>query len=70
MYSDLVAKLKKYDDTILVAINKFSLRATFPVVLWISTDDSISTPAVGFDPEVISFIYKLGANVDIDTYRN
>ncbi|WP_295750204.1 DUF4279 domain-containing protein [Undibacterium sp.] len=70
MSSDLVGKLKKCENNILVAINTLGLEATFQVVLWISTDDSISTPAIGFEPEVISFIHKIGASVDIDTYRN
>lgn len=70
MSSNLVDTLKKYEDNILVAIKMLGLKAKFQVVLWISTDDSISTPAIGFEPEVISFIHKLGAYVDIDTYRN
>ena len=70
MSSDLVGKLKKCENNILVAINTLGLEATFQVVLWISTDDSISTPAIGFKPEVILFIHKIGASVDIDTYRN
>lgn len=70
MSSDLVDMLTKYEGNILVAIKTLGLSATFQVVLWISTDDSVSTPAIGFEPEVISFIHKLGASVDIDTYRN
>lgn len=70
MSSNLVDTLKKYEDNILIAIKTLGLKAKFQVVLWVSTDDSISTPAIGFEPEVISFIHKLGAYVDIDTYRN
>ena len=38
------------------------------MVLEISSDDAISTPIIGFDPEVVGFLGNIGANIDIDSY--
>ena len=39
------------------------------VVLTISQDERMSTPAIGFSKAVISFLASVGASIDIDTYR-
>jgi len=39
------------------------------VVLTVTPDDSKSTPAIGFESEVIAFVHKVVATIDIDTYR-
>jgi len=39
------------------------------VVLRITLDETKSTPAIGFDSRVISFLNRVGASIDIDTYR-
>jgi hypothetical protein len=46
-----------------------SLEATMQVVLTISPDDSLSTPAIGFSKESIQFLASVGASIDVDTYR-
>jgi len=51
-------------------VQEHNLHAVLEVVLWISMNDSLSTPAIGFDRKVIEFLYKTGAVIDIDTYRN
>lgn len=66
----LVAKLAPYKADIARAKRTFDLDAVLEVVLWISTDESVSTPAIGFEPDVISFLSDIGASIDIDTYRN
>jgi hypothetical protein len=38
------------------------------VVLTITPDDSVPTPAVGFDSTVISFLNEVGASIDVDIY--
>jgi len=70
MSSALVERLAPYSQRIIRAKQQLKLDAVLEVVLWISTDDSISTPAIGFTPEVVSFLNSVGASIDIDTYRN
>jgi hypothetical protein len=33
-------------------------------------NDEISSPAIGFEQNVIQFLSKVGASIDIDTYKN
>lgn len=68
MSSELVNKLKPYSSKIVEAKGKFDLDLVLQVVLWISTDETISTPAIGFESDVIQFLNKVGATIDIDTY--
>lgn len=68
MASSLVAALVPYADNILKAKNDFHLDAVLEVVLTITTEDSKSTPAIGFDSDVIAFLHKVNATIDIDTY--
>lgn len=68
--SSLIAKIAPYKAELVRAKRALGLDAVLEVVLWISTDESISTPAIGFDSEVISFLSDIGASIDVDTYRN
>jgi hypothetical protein len=68
MSSELVSKLKPVSSKIVEAKEKFNLELVLQVVLWISTDETISTPAIGFESDVIDFLDKVGATIDIDTY--
>jgi len=70
MASEVVSKLSHLKDEINDIKSKLDLEAELQVVLWITTDDSVSTPAIGFDIDVIDFLSSVGANIDIDTYRN
>ncbi len=70
MSSALVALLAPYATKIASTRRELGLEAVLEVVLWISTDDSKPTPAVGFDQAVISFVHSVGAKIDVDTYRN
>jgi len=66
----VVAQVKPHAERIAVAMNQLQLQAVLQVVLWITMDESKSTPAIGFEPEVIAFLSTLGASIDIDTHRN
>ena len=46
------------------------VEAVLEVVLWITMDETKSTPAIGFDADVLSFVVAVGATIDVDTYRN
>ena len=64
----IVKELENHIESILAAIKKYNLNAVLEVVLTISSDENLSTPAIGFDSNVISFLDKVGASIDIDTY--
>ena len=67
---ELVNDLLPYAENIATEVKKRDLGATLQVVLWISTDNGITSPAIGFEAPVISFLHHVGASIDIDTYRN
>ena len=69
MSSKLIEKLKPHKTKIISAISKHQLQAVLQVVLWVSSDDSVPTPAIGFEADSINFISSIGASIDIDTYR-
>jgi len=67
--SSLVDALEPHADRILAAKQAYGLEAVLEVVLSIAADEKESTPAIGFDRRVISFLNKVGASIDIDIYR-
>ena len=69
MSSALVQSLLPFEEKIVAAMKAHHLEAVLEVVLTISADDSISTPAIGFDSVVVSFVSRVGGSIDIDTYR-
>ena len=69
MSSSLIATLAPHADKIIQAKERFGLQAVLEVVLTVTPDESKSTPAIGFESEVIAFLHKVGATIDIDTYR-
>lgn len=70
MSSKLITVLQPKTSAIAEAIKKHGLMAELQVVLWISMDEEISTPAIGFDQNTIEFLSNVGATIDIDTYRH
>jgi Domain of unknown function (DUF4279) len=64
------SRLSPHSEKIASVRKQLGLEAVLQVVLWITTDESKSTPAIGFNPEVISFLNTVGASIDVDTYRN
>jgi hypothetical protein len=69
MASAVVGALKPHAVRIVEAKRAHRLEAVLQVVLTIAPDDAVSTPAIGFDAEVIAFLYEVGASIDVDTYR-
>lgn len=69
MSSALIRALKPHAHKIREAMQAHHLEAVLEVVLTITPDDSVSTPAVGFDSTVISFLNEVGASIDVDIYR-
>jgi len=68
MSSFVVSQLSPYTNNIRKAIEAFNLEATLSVALWLTSDEAKSTPAIGFDSNVISFLHEVGATIDVDTY--
>lgn len=66
---NLVANLKPHAREIKEFVEDNKLRATLEVILYISPDEMVSTPIIGFGREVIDFLSEIGAIIDIDTYR-
>ena len=66
--SELIAHLAPHTAEIVAIKDRFDLRAVLQVVLTISTDEEHSTPALGFDTDVIAFVNTVGATIDVDTY--
>ena len=69
MSAAVVATLRPHEDAISTAVKAHRLEAILEVVLTISSDESISMPAIGFDSEVLGFMSRLGGSIDVDTYR-
>jgi len=68
--ADLVCGiLKDHAGQIAESVRAHDLAATFQVVLDFPVSDDISTPAIGFSDEVVRFVARTGASIDIDTYR-
>jgi hypothetical protein len=64
----LITKLEPYADKIKAAIVDLNLSAVLQIVLHFSTDDEVSTPAIGFSQRVLAFLVEVDASIDIDTY--
>jgi hypothetical protein len=66
----LINKLTPKELELMELIKNRSLTCKLQVVLYISVDENVCTPAIGFDSEVIAFLGRIGAIIDIDSYRN
>lgn len=64
----IVSRLEANALQIKDAIAALDLYAVLEVVLYFSTDDDVSTPAIGFSNRVLAFLAKVNASIDIDSY--
>lgn len=67
--STVTGALESKAEDIAKVVKEKKLVAELQVVLWISMDEEISTPAIGFEKETIAFLDKVGASIDVDTYK-
>lgn len=67
---ELVGRIDGYAEKIASAVADQGLRAVLEVVLYVSMDERISTPALGFSTKTIAFLSRVGAEIDVDIYRN
>lgn len=66
---ELVGRLEGRVDKIASAVADQGLHAVLEVVLHVSMDESISTPALGFSTKALAFLSRVGAEIDVDIYR-
>ncbi len=66
----LIKKIEKKKEIIKEYVNKHKLYSVLEVVLHISTDERMSTPALGFKASTIEFLNFVNAEIDVDIYRN
>jgi len=66
---NLADTIEPHLESIVQAIQKHKLECCLVVVLLFTSDDSISTPIIGFSERVITLMAKLSASIDIDSYR-
>lgn len=65
---EIIARLEPHAAKLGDAIADLELYAVLEVVLYFSTDDDVSTPAIGFSNRVLRFLASINASIDIDTY--
>jgi hypothetical protein len=66
----LIERIEGSVNYIASAVSEAGLYAVLEVVLYISMDETLSTPALGFTSRTIAFLHKVGAEIDVDIYRN
>ncbi len=69
MSASIVSVLSDRAPAIAEVTKQLGLYCVLEIVLHIAVDDQVSTPIIGFAPEVIAFLAGVGASIDVDTYR-
>jgi len=70
MASFLIEILEPKKELIIGALKKFNAKAHLEVVLWFTSNENISMPAIGFEQKIIKFLSDVNAYIDIDTYKS
>jgi hypothetical protein len=70
MAESIVDTLMPIKDKLKEVIATYNLVPRLEVVLWFSTNEEHSTPAIGFEPSTVNFLGEIGAFIDIDTYKH
>ena len=68
--TSIIKILEPKTDKILDVRERFKADVRLEVVLWIAVQDTISTPVIGFAARDVKFLAKVGAHIDIDTYKH
>ena len=61
----LIESIEVSSDSIADAVSMFELYAVLEVVLHVSMDEKLSTPALGFTSRTIAFLHRVGAVIDV-----
>ncbi len=67
----VIDRLAPHADAIDALKRQYSLEATLSVVLYIAwdEDDVRGAPPIGFDEATVAFLAKVGASIDVDSYK-
>ncbi len=66
----ILKHFKGYSNILKRQREKHELTLILQVVLFVSTNDEISTLSLGFSTKTIKFLNEIGTAIDIDLYRN
>lgn len=69
LVEDIVSILGKKIDEINRLKEKFGLSSRIQVVMYVDTNEEVSTPALGHSEKVIEFLYRTNSATDVDIYR-
>jgi len=70
MSEELIGMLEPHKSEFIEVSKKFDVDICWTTCLWMMTDQSVSTPPIGFSSRVTKFIGDLGASIDVDLYRD
>lgn len=69
LVDEIVSKLYDKIETINDLKRQFKLDSVLEIVLYIDTNEDVSTPALGYDLKAIEFLYRTQTKTDVDMYR-
>lgn len=70
MSQEIVDQLKDKIELINVIKKRYKATTRLQVVLWVTTDEDQTTPAIGFNVDIMKFLVATNSFIDIDTYKN
>lgn len=66
----ITSQLEHKADEIAKLVQELQIKAYLQVVLHLTEEEGVPMPMIGFEPQTIAFLAKVGAFIDIDTYKN
>jgi Domain of unknown function (DUF4279) len=69
LVDEVIGKLLDKIEIINELKNQYNLHSVLEIVLYIDTNESQSTPALGHDLKTIEFLYRTQTETDVDMYR-
>jgi len=69
LVEEVISKLAVKIDIINAIKKDYGLSSILETVLYIDTNDEVSTPIIGHDSKTIEFLYKTNTETDVDIYK-
>lgn len=70
MSDDLYQQLEPYADEFIFLSKDSQYQFCCSTCLWMVHDLEVSTPSIGFHSAMVRFLGRIGARIDVDTYRD